>query len=954
MSSTPPAPPPTGKVAITNTDIKSLIIEKEEELQSLTNYRLDSLQSLLSQKTSHLTSVMSQFNKLREDFEYNVKVVEGRDRELKRYEDYVGALERKVEEAAEEVRRLEVLRGEDLDRARKETLGVKEEVDFWRSKFDSMVKESDEARFKFERERDSMLRDMEEARREQQRTAREREEDMEAQRREVTGTFDEVLRVREMEGRRREEELKNSLRETESRLSDAMGQVELCRGREVDLRALAERDRASAEEAERALRQTRWACEDQIRVNDGKLMEKERLLEETKKVKDEMTEEYERKMGELLGSLHEVEKAFVEQRAKHTAEAAKLNQLKDETVRKQREKLEGVIEALTNKVSQGEARNEMMENQWQDDRKDFEGKIRSIQDRSREEAAEMLRKLTKAEEEARDAKSRAFTAETERNNEADRIKEMAVKERELQVMVEGLRTELAKADGGVEEARRLSKDRLGAMQREHERVIEKMDDEREKEGREIKGQLDRVQAEKRAMEDKVRQGEDEASRLRAELHGTKMRMRFNEGTAAIDGDAGAFGVLNQQPSPMFSDDMGPATPLVIESMGEGSAFGRDAEIERENRKLKDMVGMMRKEMEGLTAELMSPQGGEGGGVSKRAVEALEQQLVHAREYVVVLQGGKKEGGEEAMLRRHVKELTATIDDLRFENERYNKNVKSLRNQVLELERQIAISDEASSRGKMPSHKTVEAEIKVRELEDKLGETNLELKAIVGDRDRLLDLSNKLRVDMMRASPKKEAPRYEDEMELRSANHDPASKQLAEVIRMSEAKVAAKYESKIADIESSLRNLSEHNRMVRTEVDKWGGATMDGMHVPGMRIGGLDEDERNGSLMEARRALLAAKEDLVGIGGGGGGGAGWGDFASGVPLDNLGMGGGSEGMGYSRPPMLRSGGGYSSSVMTDSQREAKERLARSQRRRIELLNERRKVRNWNVKDDCEED
>ena len=186
-----------------------------------------------------------------------------------------------------------------------------------------------------------------------------------------------------------------------------------------------------------------------------------------------------------------MEKAFVEQRAKHTAEAAKLNQLKDETVRKQREKLEGVIEALTNKVSQGEARNEMMENQWQDDRKDFEGKIRSIQDRSREEAAEMLRKLTKAEEEARDAKSRAFTAETERNNEADRIKEMAVKERELQVMVEGLRTELAKADGGVEEARRLSKDRLGAMQREHERVIEKMDDEREKEGREIKGQLDR-------------------------------------------------------------------------------------------------------------------------------------------------------------------------------------------------------------------------------------------------------------------------------------------------------------------------------------------------------------------------------------------------------------------------------------------------------------------------------
>jgi hypothetical protein len=67
-----------------------------------------------------------------------------------------------------------------------------------------------------------------------------------------------------------------------------------------------------------------------LRVNSGALMEKGRLLEETKKVKDEMTEEYERKMGELLGSLHEVEKAFVEQRAKHTAEAAQLNQVRIE------------------------------------------------------------------------------------------------------------------------------------------------------------------------------------------------------------------------------------------------------------------------------------------------------------------------------------------------------------------------------------------------------------------------------------------------------------------------------------------------------------------------------------------------------------------------------------------------------------------------------------------------
>jgi len=321
-----------------------------------------------------------------------------------------------------------------------------------------------------------------------------------------------------------------------------------------------------------------------------------------------------------------------------------------------------------------------------------------------------------------------------------------------------------------------------------------------------------------------------------------------------------------------------------------------------------------------------------------------------------------------LLKRHVKELTDTIDELRFENERFNKNTTSLRSQVVELERQLSIVDTATSRGAMPSQATVEAESKVRELEERLGETNQELKSIVGDRDRLLDLSNKLRVDMMRASPKKDPVGMygvggED-------SNDPASRQMAEVIRQSEKKVAEKYETKIKDIESSLRSLSEHNRMVRTEVDKWGGPSVQGMHIPGIGIGMGVGEERNESLMDARRALLKAKEDLAGICGEEGPGV-WGEYGTGelrarsrsgekntcarasttrricpllnqprkfslvagIPLDP-GVGGGEVNavVGYNRPAMLRSRSGYSSSVMTDSQREAKERLARSQRRR----------------------
>lgn len=93
-----------------------MILEKESELQSLTSYRLTSLQSLLDQKTSALSSITSQFGKLKEDFDYNVSVIAGRDRELKRYERYAEEVEGRLKDAVEEVRRVE--QEKDLERDR--------------------------------------------------------------------------------------------------------------------------------------------------------------------------------------------------------------------------------------------------------------------------------------------------------------------------------------------------------------------------------------------------------------------------------------------------------------------------------------------------------------------------------------------------------------------------------------------------------------------------------------------------------------------------------------------------------------------------------------------------------------------------------------------------------------------------------------------------------------------
>lgn len=249
-----------------------------------------------------------------------------------------------------------------------------------------------------------------------------------------------------------------------------------------------------------------------------------------------------------------------------------------------------------------------MEAQVIDDRSDFEARLKEAQSKARQESAESLAAVQKAEDEARDAKGRAWTAQTELSNEQAKVDDLARKAREATVRVEELRAELSKADSAVEEARRLSKDRLTAMQREHERVLNKLEEDTNERVREATGLRDRSLAEKRVMEQKVEELEDECARLRTDLHGAKLRMRFTEtaapaasaraGVPSTNPDDDVFAALTQ-PSPMFSDDMGPATPLVLESMGDSSAFGgkkEDTAVEAENRKLREMVATMRKEV----------------------------------------------------------------------------------------------------------------------------------------------------------------------------------------------------------------------------------------------------------------------------------------------------------------------------------------------------------------------
>lgn len=70
----------------TQKDLNELLISKEQELKDLQAYQINFLKTTLQETESQLQEIHRKFNRLKEDFAYNLKILEERDRELEQYD----------------------------------------------------------------------------------------------------------------------------------------------------------------------------------------------------------------------------------------------------------------------------------------------------------------------------------------------------------------------------------------------------------------------------------------------------------------------------------------------------------------------------------------------------------------------------------------------------------------------------------------------------------------------------------------------------------------------------------------------------------------------------------------------------------------------------------------------------------------------------------------------------
>jgi len=73
-------------ISVETSSLQKLVQQKESEWREAQELRNKSLQSSLKEKERQLNNEKVRFRKLKEDFEYNLKLLEERDQELQRYD----------------------------------------------------------------------------------------------------------------------------------------------------------------------------------------------------------------------------------------------------------------------------------------------------------------------------------------------------------------------------------------------------------------------------------------------------------------------------------------------------------------------------------------------------------------------------------------------------------------------------------------------------------------------------------------------------------------------------------------------------------------------------------------------------------------------------------------------------------------------------------------------------
>jgi hypothetical protein len=249
-------------------EMSQLIRLKERELHEVQDMRCGALERMVEERDQLVSDVTKRFEQLKEDFSYNLTLLEARDKEIDRLEVSLSGKSTELEENETErrtlVSRMEVLELRDAERSEKHILEKNNSKRILQELKDAI----ESMKWAASEEAKSKQREIDVVREDNRVLAASREESLESQRRDLTSTFEQLISHREMHYGAREKKLGSQILALDSKFealntensrlkSDLQGAQRLVESTQRDLQQDKEKVQALSWQLddERALRQ---------------------------------------------------------------------------------------------------------------------------------------------------------------------------------------------------------------------------------------------------------------------------------------------------------------------------------------------------------------------------------------------------------------------------------------------------------------------------------------------------------------------------------------------------------------------------------------------------------------------------------------------------------------------------------------------------------------------------
>ncbi|XP_051958179.1 coiled-coil domain-containing protein 57 [Xyrauchen texanus] len=301
-------------------DLEALLACKEKEWKELQTLQIRQLETALQEATTELSAQRERFLCLRDDFKYNLCVLEERDRELERYDALAAHAQTEDSARREEVSELRIEMAK-LQDALEEERKAKEDIEMQYQKrgVDHRLK-LEKMQSVMESEIQKLREENETLRRNLQRRIRESDGELALQKQEMMADFDSEMRKREHEFNLKHDEMNSVV------LSHELKEKLLSKELEVHTKAhnqAIEALQASEElyqQAQKEIQRRDWDLKNTSAMKDSRIKELKDKLQQMESNYKKEQKAYNRKHAELERRSQEKEDALGLMREAHNRE----------------------------------------------------------------------------------------------------------------------------------------------------------------------------------------------------------------------------------------------------------------------------------------------------------------------------------------------------------------------------------------------------------------------------------------------------------------------------------------------------------------------------------------------------------------------------------------------------------------------------------------------------------